>query len=265
MHLQAILFAVAVWAALITPAFPQLLGETSCGATKKGGPITIGFNPPPIRRWQAVTGGPLFSRTIPAVGSNSRRRHSLDHQSPRGDRGVARFSRAAAKRNTRRTGRKKPCNASMLMISDPVAGYVYLLDPLDQVAYRLAITVEPPIPAKEVPTAQKPASTSGQTPPGEPAISTESLGEKTMFGITVTGTLRTLTYPVDSRIGNDRPVTTTEEHWVSPQLGLIVSSHDADPSGRVNTFTRRGLRVAEPDPSLFKSHPDTRSSTRTAR
>ena len=117
----------------------------------------------------------------------------------------------------------------MLMIAGPVAGYAYLLDPVDQVAYRLVLKTSPPTPAREISVVQQPA----QTSPGGPAISTESLGEKTMLGITVTGTRRTLTYPVGSRIGNDRPVTTTEEHWVSPQLGLVVYSHDADPLGRV--------------------------------
>ncbi len=255
MRLPTILFAAAMCAALATPAFPQLLGETSCGRATNG-PVTIRFNPPPIRNWQPITGGPYS-----AVQSQQSVQTLADgtHLTTRFREEIAAWRDSAGRQRTETRAaqgeKDKPCNSSMLMISDPVAGYVYLLDPADQTAYRLTITAGPPMPAKEISVAQKPASAPADNPPGAPAISTESLGEKTMFGITVTGTLRTLTYPAGSRIGNDRPVTTTEEHWVSPQLGLIVYSHDADPSGRVATFTLRDLSVAEPDPSLFKVPP----------
>ena len=76
-----------------------------------------------------------------------------------------------------------------------------------------------------------------------------------MFGITVTGTTRRFTYPVGSKIGNDRPVTSTEETWTSPQLGLVVYSQQADVYGRVNTITLKDLSVAEPDPSLLQVPP----------
>jgi hypothetical protein len=150
--------------------------------------------------------------------------------------------------------RAAPCRSILVKIEDPVAGYVYLLDPVDQVAYRLPLTIRPN-PAIERAAAQKPALPPAQTRPGQPAVTTESLGEKTMFDTTVTGARRTLTYPAGSEIGNDRPVTTTQENWVSPQLKLDVYSQNTDADGRVSTTTLKDLSVAEPDPSLLMVPP----------
>jgi len=114
------------------------------------------------------------------------------------------------------------CDSTLAMIEDPVAGYVYLLDSVDQVAYRMPLATTLPK------SPRAPAAAPPQASPLEPTITTESLGEKIMFGITVTGTTRTLTYPMGSRIGNDRPVTSTEETWLSQQLRLIVYSRQVD-------------------------------------
>ncbi len=250
MRLPTILFAIAM-CAFVAPAFPQLLGERECGSARNGA-VTIRFDPPPTRGWEPVTGGAYSAvQSQQSVQTLADGTH-LTHKAP-ADIAAWRDSAGRQRTETRAPqGEKtKPCNSRMLMIADPPAGYVYLLDPADQVAYRLTLTTSPSTPARELSIVRQPA----QTSPGGPAISTESLGEKTMFGITVTGALRTLTYPVGSTIGNDRPVTTTDETWVSPQLGLVVYSHDADFYGRVTTVALNDLSVAEPDPTLFKVPP----------
>jgi len=150
--------------------------------------------------------------------------------------------------------RASPCDAISVEIEDPVAGYVYVLDPVDQVAYRLPLRTRSN-PGIERALVQKPASHPAEPSPGEPALITESLGEKTMFGITVTGTKTTATYPAGSRIGNDRPVATTSETWVSPQLKLAVYSQSTNYGGGVSTTTLKDLSVAEPDPSLLQVPP----------
>ncbi len=54
---------------------------------------------------------------------------------------------------------------------------------------------------------------------------------------------------------NDRPVTTTSEHWESPQLQISVYSQSTSPQGTVTTITLKDLSVAEPDPSLLQVPP----------
>jgi hypothetical protein len=78
----------------------------------------------------------------------------------------------------------------------------------------------------------------------------------------VTGTRNTFTYPVGSRIGNDQPVTTTSEDWVSPRLRINVYSQNTSYDGAVSTTTLKDFSIAEPDPSFCRSLPDTGSSTK---
>lgn len=243
MRLPTILFATALCTLPVTPVFPQFAGGSSCTGSADGA-TTIHFTPSlPI--WMApVTGSPYSAirsgqsvQTL-ADGTQGTRRDRVESAAWRDSAGRVRTEIRVLPGEPAR-----PCESSV-KIEDPVAGYVYLLDSVDQVAYRLPLTTLP-----------TPVSRPAATSPGEPAVTAESLGEKTMFGITVTGTRTTTTYPAGSGTGNDRPVTTTSEHWESPQLQINVYSQSTSPQGTVTTITLKNLSVAEPDPSLLQVPP----------
>jgi hypothetical protein len=135
----------------------------------------------------------------------------------------------------------------IVKVQDPVAGYAYLLDSVNQVAHRTAIksmaATGPFNPPQQV---------GSRTLPDGTVSVTESLGEQIMFGVTAIGTKTTMTHPAGSRMGNDRPVTTTSELWWSPQLREMVMSINTSPEGNVSTMSMSDLSTAEPDAALFQ-------------
>jgi hypothetical protein len=96
-------------------------------------------------------------------------------------------------------------------------------------------------------TAVAPTSAEG---PG-PEISNEQLGTKTIEGVLVEGARITTTYPIGF-LGNDRPVTTVTERWVSRDLGMTVLTKTSDPRRGESTTKLTNISRAEPDPSLFQ-------------
>jgi hypothetical protein len=167
-------------------------------------------------------------------------------------------------------------------ITDPVAGYQYTLDTQNHVAHRLALPpagprpAPPPSPARAagqaVAAAAVVASTGTVLPPPSialraprgalepddpmrPSIQSEQLGNQMFDGVQCDGTRTTTTFPVGS-LGNDQPIVTTHETWISPELRLTVMSKNSDPRSGENTFRIKNLSRLEPDPSLFQVPPD---------
>ncbi len=140
-------------------------------------------------------------------------------------------------------------------ITDPVGGYRIILDPVHQIAHRVAIQArqnQAPNPngaaaAARVAVNPMPARTSenGTT------TKNENLGTQTIFGVTAIGTRNTVTYPVGTFQGNDQPVTQVNENWRSVQYGLVLRSLNAGPNGDTTT-TMKDFSIDEPDPSLFQ-------------
>ncbi len=201
MRLPTILFATAVCAVLVAPVYPQLLGRSSCQNSGDGA-VTFKFDPS-LPVWMAPVKGAPYSgvqsgqsvQTL-ADGTHLTRNDRIEGATWRDSDG-----RLRTEIRVPPGAPAAPCESGLVKIEDPVAGYVYLLDSVDRVAYRLPLTT-PPKPEREHAAAQKSALPPPQTSPDGAAFTTESLGEKTMFGITVTGTRTTTTYPVGSRIGN---------------------------------------------------------------
>ncbi len=138
-------------------------------------------------------------------------------------------------------GDLRNCNLVLPQIVDPVAGYYYLIDPVNHVAHRVPIV--PALPRV------RPASVASR--PADSTFTSEQLGTKTISGVTVVGTRQTQTFPVGSRFGNDRPVARTYERWDSPHLGITVSEVTSFLDD-VTTTELNDLSTAEPDPSLFQ-------------
>jgi hypothetical protein len=84
-----------------------------------------------------------------------------------------------------------------------------------------------------------------------PERKTEKLGGKTIAGVYAEGTRLTVIYPVGS-FGNDKPIITFHETWMSSDLKLILLSVDDDPRTGTRITEVTTLDRGEPNPALFQ-------------
>lgn len=80
----------------------------------------------------------------------------------------------------------------------------------------------------------------------------ESIGSKTINGIVAEGTRTTSTIPKGA-MGNDQPLVSTHEVWISSELKLNVLEIDDDPNNGTTTKELVKLDRSEPDPALFQA------------
>jgi hypothetical protein len=80
---------------------------------------------------------------------------------------------------------------------------------------------------------------------------TESLGDKAIDGIPVTGTKTTNTIPAGT-IGNDKDLVITRETWYSPDLKMVLQSTQIDPRFGETTYSLTNVQRSEPDSALFQ-------------
>lgn len=148
-----------------------------------------------------------------------------------------------------------PQPPTMITIVDPVAGVTYLLNsekkaaqkfPSNPVATGKAnqVPVPPPLPGGEVMI----KATSGFV---KPDVKTEDLGTQEINGVVAKGTRITETIPAGA-IGNEMPIQTVSERWLSPDLQIMVKSVHTDPRMGQTTETLSSLTRGEPDASLFQ-------------
>ncbi len=78
----------------------------------------------------------------------------------------------------------------------------------------------------------------------------ESLGNKTIDGLTVEGTRFTRTIPA-GKIGNDKPIVITTEEWYSPKLQMMISRTHSDPRFGTTTYQLTNINLNEPPQSMF--------------
>ncbi len=84
-----------------------------------------------------------------------------------------------------------------------------------------------------------------------PERKTEKLGGKTIAGVYAEGTRLTVTYPVGF-FGNDKPIITFHETWMSSELKLVLLSVDDDPRTGTRITEVTNLDRGEPNPALFQ-------------
>ena len=253
-----------------TVAVPQIAvrsGQFTAGAPSawfSSGPV--GGN-----RFQPVTGAPYSAEeTTEHVQMLADGTHitqtNMQSKLYRDSEGRTRIERTILP-NGQATGAMLP---SFIEITDPVAGYHYMLDERNRTVRRT--TWKQPvfsglnktnaaflgaIPSKTAviitpPKGAVPADASGRP---HPEIARESLGIQNIEGVQATGTRTTITYPEGS-FGNDRPITTTAESWTSPELKTTVLSTSSDPRYGDTTTRLTNIVRAEPDPSLFQAPDD---------
>ena len=137
------------------------------------------------------------------------------------------------------------------LISDPVSGFTYNLDPLKKVAVKSSPYF------KQVYDELVPVEFLEQTT-GKPAkvdssdrIRLESLPKKTFDLVEAEGTRITLTIPA-GEIGNKLPIEIVDEKWYSPDLKAVIMTRHSDPRTGDLTWRLTNINRTEPDPSLFR-------------
>jgi len=86
--------------------------------------------------------------------------------------------------------------------------------------------------------------------PQRPDAKSDSLGTKTIEGVSVEGTRITFELPV-GHIGNDKPLQVVTENWFSPELQVIVMSRHLDPLSGEHIFRLTSIKRTEPAAALF--------------
>src|SRR4051794_20281037 len=81
------------------------------------------------------------------------------------------------------------------------------------------------------------------------------LEHKTIDGIAVEGHSTRRVIPA-GQIGNEQPLTVTNEEWRSPDLNVLVMTRHTDPRSGESTYRLTNIIRAEPDASLFMVPPD---------
>lgn len=123
----------------------------------------------------------------------------------------------------------------MVFINDFGAKTQYFLDVNNKVAHRHSIDTRQPAPAEG---------------DGPPDADSESLGQKTIEGVTVEGTRTTFQIPA-GQLGNASPIQVITERWYSPDLQLVVMTRHIDPLAGEHIFKLVNIRQAEPAADLF--------------
>jgi hypothetical protein len=85
---------------------------------------------------------------------------------------------------------------------------------------------------------------------GPPEAKTESLGTKTIDGISVEGTRTTFEIPA-GQLGNAKPIQVVSEKWFSPELQVVVMSRHLDPLAGEHIFKLVNIKRGEPSADLF--------------
>ena len=166
----------------------------------------------------------------------------------------------------------------VVRISDPVAGYVYVLDIRNRIAHRLRILtdaeaskrtrsaerVDAPSTAREPNVRQVVAGSSRSGPAPRllanpdptgssngPEIKQEALGKDLTGGVEVVARRVTMTTPAGLD-GNDQPLVRVCDNQYSEELQLTILSKCSDPRAGDSATYLENLERTDPDPTLFQ-------------
>jgi len=152
--------------------------------------------------------------------------------------------------NTPATGAAK---RNMIVITDPVAGKRYMLNPQNKTAH--VMPLHPPKHGQGPP----PDGEAGPKPDNA-SVNREQLGTKTISGLQAEGTRVTKTIAVGA-IGNDKAIQVVTERWMSSDLQLPLTTTHSDPMMGTVTTTLTNISRATPDSSLFQVPSDYKTET----
>jgi hypothetical protein len=147
---------------------------------------------------------------------------------------------------------------TMIIINDPVAGVRYFVSPPLKLAQELPLHAQNMPEPPQGPSSELDAQFAllglgmgiGATPQTESSSNETSLGQKVINGVSATGTRLVRTIPAGV-LGNDRPITSTMDRWVSNDLSVTVAIDQTSSIGGEVTLNVGQIARTEPDPSLF--------------
>ena len=228
MRRQSVLVLV-LFALMLFPAAGQVLipGNGGGGGNRDGTYHGKQTFPVPMRLGPVLAGAPFSGEpavgTVQTLADGTHVTHSMGvaQKIYRDSQGRVRMERSVSLAPT--FLKNVP---TVIEISDPVAGFDYIVDNVAHVVHRTAL------PHASV------RSDIGNTP-----LSGAPLEAQTIDGVPVTGTRRTSAMPSG---------TMTVDSWYSPDLHLIVRTVTTDPLAGVTTIQIGNLSRVEPEPTLFQ-------------
>ncbi|HVW07390.1 MAG TPA: hypothetical protein VHC90_02350 [Bryobacteraceae bacterium] len=134
----------------------------------------------------------------------------------------------------------------LVRIDDPVAGYIYILDPEAHTAYREKAEYR----AVPFQSFTQPAGT--RTAPNGSTTTVEDLGTQTISGVTATGQRETTTSPPGTLNQNDKPIVMVNERWIDPKTGVQILAKNTTFRGDMITISMPDYKEGDPDPALFQ-------------
>ncbi len=139
---------------------------------------------------------------------------------------------------------------SRITISDPVAGYRYVIDSSTMTAIQSRMPKMPSAPPPGVKEALA-AQVASQTLANGATRTTTNLGTSTVNGVAATGTQITEVIPAGA-IGNAQAITITRITWISTQLQLPVQIKSSDPRSGTSDMELTNISTGEPSAALFQ-------------
>jgi hypothetical protein len=135
---------------------------------------------------------------------------------------------------------------SVIVITDPVAGMRYEINPAKNTYFEMKLPPRPNNP----PSGPPPNENRG---PNGDQVQKTSLGTQPVAGTSLSaeGTQITFTIPA-GKDGNAQPIILTSTRWYSPDLHIVVQSSSNDPRGGTSTEQMNNISTAEPAASLFQ-------------
>ena len=246
---------LAVLAAFVVPIAAYSQGGASPdGPPPTGGPPHHMFGQRPGRfmhSWKIVTGAP-YSAT------------ATDHflQTLAGGNTIERSTTSEVARDSQgRTYTKEAISdgpwaseagsKTVVFITDPVAGYSYVLHPDKKIAMRRPLKTPPQREQGEAEEAHSGRRKADHAKAHGNDVTETDLGSKEIGGVAAQGRSITHTIPA-GHIGNAQPIISTSEVWYSPDLQTVVLSKHNDPRMGQSTYTLSNIQRGEPNPALFQ-------------
>jgi hypothetical protein len=279
---------IAVVVASFVPMFTVVSGaraqEARTGGARGRGPGVPGVVTMPVEA-KAVKGAPYSAEIVrDSTQTLADGNRIAQHSSGR----VYRDAQGRVRREEDR-----PSGSPAISIVDPVAGVSYSLDPQSRVAWKSPTPVGDEIlkkvEAMKVEMAKRSEEAAQAGTPGSEELkrrreeeqlkaeaekmaaqigggrmerrraddqrSDEQLPPRQMEGVRVEGHRVTTTIPAGA-IGNELPITTVSEEWVSPELQVLVMTQRKDPRNGDSTYRLLNVLRRDPDPSLFQVPPE---------
>jgi hypothetical protein len=153
---------------------------------------------------------------------------------------------------------------TQVLINDPVSGHRMILHPAPKIAQVFKGVAGAAVPAT-LPAIEEESPPPfalmglgmgiGARPLTEASSAVTSLGQKSINGAQATGRRLVRILP-SGAIGNEKPITSTQEQWVSADLGIPVEIIENSTVGGQITVRLTQLTRVEPDSSLFTAPAD---------